>query len=114
MPIYPIGEPSTPVAGQPYTIDCIVNTPGLTNNDIQWVGPDNIIISATSSRVSVGDVVQDGNGRSVRTLTFNPLSTDDSGPYTCTSPNGPGVQTLTVDGRSSTITYNILANSGLC
>ena len=114
MPIYPIGEPSTPVAGQPYIIDCIVNTPGLTNNDIQWVGPDNIIISATSSRVSVEDVVQDGNGRSVRTLTFNPLSTDDSGPYTCTSPNGPGVQTLTVDGRSSTITYNILANSGLC
>ena len=101
MPIYPIGEDSRPLAGQMYFLDCIVNRPSLTNDDIFWVAPDNTIISDTSDRVSVGDVFQGQNGRSVRRLTFNPLRTDDSGSYTCVSPDGTALQTLTVDGMSS-------------
>lgn len=84
------------MAGQSYSIDCIVSAPNLTNADIVWLG-----IDATSGRVSVGDVVQDGNGKSVRTLRFNPLSTEDSGPYICESLNRTSVQTLTVNGMSS-------------
>jgi hypothetical protein len=97
VPIYPIGEDSRPLAGQMYFLDCIVNRPSLTNDDIFWVAPDNTIISDTSDRVSVGDVFQGQNGRSVRRLTFNPLRTDDSGSYTCVSPDGTALQTLTVD-----------------
>lgn len=99
VPVYPIGEPSDPVAGQPYNIDCIVSTPGLTNADIQWSDSTGQI-DATSGRVSVGDVVQDSNGKSVRTLRFNPLSTGDSGFYTCVAQSVSGIQTLTVDGMS--------------
>ena len=100
MPIYPIGEDSRPLAGQTYFLDCIVNRPSLTNDDIFWVAPDNTIISGTGDRVSVGDVFQGQNERSVRRLTFNSLTTDDSGPYTCVSPDGTALQTLTVDGMS--------------
>ena len=102
VPVFPTGDGSTPVAGQPYTLDCIVNTPDLTNSDITWRDPDNNDITDTSGRVTVGDVVQDGNGNSVRTLFFDPLSTDDSGAYLCNTPSGDGIQTLTVDGMSST------------
>ena len=100
MPIYPIGEDTRPLAGHMYFLDCIVNRLGLTNDDIFWVAPDSTIIDATSGRVSVGDISQGNNERSVRRLTFNPLTTDDSGPYTCVSPDGTAIQTLTVDGMS--------------
>ena len=99
VPVYPDRDDSNPVAGQPYFIDCVVASDDiLTNADITWVGPQNTPITATSGRVSVGDVFQDSDGRSVRRITFNPLSTEDSGPYTCVSPQGTGVQTLTVNG----------------
>lgn len=88
------------MAGQPYTIDCIVGASGLTNEDISWLG-----IDATTGRVSVADVVQDGNGNSVRSLRFNPLSTEDSGTYICESQNGSSVQTLTVNGMSSAASH---------
>ena len=97
VPVYPDCDDSNPVAGQPYFIDCVVDSRILTNADIIWVGPQNTAITATPGRVSVGDVFQD-TGRSVRRITFNPLSTEDSGRYTCVSRLGTGVQTLTVDG----------------
>lgn len=103
------------MAGQQYFIDCIVNTPGLTNDDIRWVGPDNTVISSTSGRVSVGDVAPDASGSSsVRRLTFNPLSTEDSGPYTCTSPQGPSLQTITVNGMSCNSLYIANRSSVFC
>ena len=101
VPVYPDRDDNNPVAGQPYFIDCVVDSRILTNADLIWVGPQNTAITATSGRVSgrvsVGDVFQD-TGRSVRRITFNPLSTEDSGRYTCVSHLGKGVQTLTVDG----------------
>ena len=103
VPVYPTPPPSNPVAGQPTSIDCIVSAAGLTNSDIQWVGPANTVISATSGRVSVGNVFQDqATGRSVRRLTFNPLSTEDSGPYTCVSSQGSSSQIITVNGIITT------------
>ena len=99
-PVSPIPAQGVPMAGQTYFIDCIVKTPGLTNDNISWAGPDSFLITATSGRVSVGDVTQDSSGRSVRRLSFNPLSTEDSGPYTCISPQGPSLQTITVNGIS--------------
>ena len=90
------------MAGQSYFIDCIVNTPGLTNDDILWASFDDPMITATSGRVSVGDVTQDSSGRSVRRLSFNPLSTEDSGPYTCIAPQDISIQSITVNGISCT------------
>lgn len=96
-----VESPQTPaVAGEPYTLECRVGMSNLNNSDIRWIGPNNIIISSTSSRVVVGDVSTDANGNSVRTLTFNPLSTSDSAVYRCehTSANVAASETLTVGG----------------
>ena len=89
------------MAGQEYTIGCSVQSPGapLTNDDISWSGPSGLV-QGPPGRVFVGDVFQDSaTGRWVRRLTFSPLSTEDSGPYTCISPQGTRVQTLTVNGE---------------
>lgn len=88
-----------PTAGEPYTLDCVVGTPNLRNSDITWVGPDGMPITATSGRVSVGDVFQ-RDGNSVRTLTFNPLSTEDSGAYRCQTTTNTATSTLTSQGMS--------------
>ena len=104
VPVYPVPDDTPPVAGEPYVLECVVNDPGLTNIDILWAGPDSVMISATSGRVTVGDVFQDSEGRSVRRLTFNPLSTEDSGPYSCISPRGTSIQTLTVNSKSNSFT----------
>ena len=100
VPIYLIGEDSRPLAGQAHFFNCIVNSPSLSGDDMFWIAPDNAIISGTSGRIRVGTISQGRNGRSVRRLTFNPLTTDDSGPYACVSPDGTAIQTLTVDGMS--------------
>ena len=101
VPVYPSPEDNVPVAGQEYTIDCSVQSPGvpLTNDDISWSGPGGPV-QGPPGRVFVDDVFQDSaTGRWVRRLTFSPLSTEDSGPYTCISPQGTRVQTLTVNGE---------------
>jgi hypothetical protein len=99
VPVYPSPEDNVPLAGQEYTIDCSVQSPGvpLTNDDISWSGPGGPV-QGPPGRVFVDDVFQDSaTGRWVRRLTFSPLSTEDSGPYTCISPQGTRVQTLTVN-----------------
>ena len=92
-----------PVAGEPYTLDCIVNATNLSNADVWWVGPDNSIITSASGRVSVDDFVTNADGNSVRTLSFTALSTDDSGTYKCEFLNKSFVasKTLVIDGMFS-------------
>ena len=102
-PVYPSRQDNVPVAGQPYIIDCIVDSPdALTNSDVMWISPTGETITDTSPRVFVEDVSPgERPGSWVRRLVFNPLSTEDSGPYTCTSPRGDRVQTLTVNGEQT-------------
>ena len=100
IPITIEGPQAVPVAGEPYTLICRVGTPNLTNSDIRWIGPNNMVISSTSGRIIVGDVFTDANGNSVRTLSFSPLSTSDSSAYRCEdlSANTAATRTLTVGG----------------
>ena len=56
-------------------------------------------VTATTGRVTVGDVFQ-RDGNSVRTLTFNPLSTEDSGAYRCETASNTATSTLTTRGMS--------------
>ena len=113
IPARPIRDDRVPVAGEPYFIDCRVMRPGLTNDDILWIGPDSLQITSTSGRVSVGDVMPDESGGSIRRLTFNPLSTEDSGLYMCLSPAGPTIQTLTVQGTHTHTSSSSSSSSSL-
>ena len=97
MPVNPQRPEGPPTAGEPYFIDCIINQPGINTSEIVWIGPDNMAITATTGRVRVEDVLQ--SGRTVKRLTFDPLSTEDSGSYRCISPSGTRIQTVTVQGK---------------
>ena len=55
------------------------------STSIEWIGPDGAVITS-GSRVTVGDTLETSPGREYqKTLSFTPLSADDSGSYSCSA-----------------------------
>ena len=89
-------ESPNPQLGAPYTLSCMVGTPGLGNSDITWVDENDNEIMA-SSTIMISDVEQI-NGLSVRNITFSPFSTANTGGYMCKTLSNTATTTLTPNG----------------
>ena len=84
MSINPFGANT---AGDIYSLECSVTvTDSLANQsaiDITWLNPMN-------------NPVQSEMVTTISTLTFNPLSTDSAGTYTCSARTGSTIQNETI------------------
>ena len=83
-------DPPTPIngtdmVGSPQDIQCTVSTvSGVQSSSvmISWMGPGGNI-DATSGRISVGSITDEGNNMYTSSLQFAYLMEGDEGTYTC-------------------------------
>ena len=90
-----LGTLGTLYVGLSFTLRCDAEIPGSqlpgVSAEVEWRGPDGSVITS-DSRITVGSVTEETPGREYRrSLTFTPLSSVDTGSYSCSATIRPNV-----------------------